>query len=108
MKMVMLLYLDDDASCVDRLLRSLPAPAFSRFPIEGVGARQGTGWYGESASFHSHMAFAIVEDAAATEILTAVETCRDVEHAGHPIRAFQLNVEQAAACLCARGPEREK
>lgn len=105
MKMVVLLYLEDDEGCVDRLLRAHRLPAFSRFALEGVDPGEVGGWYGSATSHRSQMAFAIVDETVAKELLAAVETCRDIEHAGHPIRAFQLNVERATECSCVRVEE---
>ena len=100
MKMVLLLYLEDDAACVDRLLRSLTLPAFSRMPIEGHSAEGVSGWYGEAAPDRSYMAFAMVSDELSGRVLEAVESCQEVEDARHPIRAFQMNIERATACSC--------
>lgn len=105
MKLVLLLYLEEDEACVDRFLRESEVPVFSRLSVEGVGSgdtggpRTGASWYGAPMPFASRMAFAILPDGRAADLLEAVKEGRgglDARH--HPVRAFQLPIEAAAAC----------
>lgn len=98
MKLVMLMYLEDDDDCVTRLLSEQGIPAFSRFAAEGVGPGAPAGWYGRVAPYEARMAIAVLPDAMARSLLAAVEGCRDVQDPRHPIRAVQLAVEAAAQC----------
>jgi len=99
MKLVMLMYLEEDEPCVRRLLRELEVPLFSRMPVEGVGGGATDGWYGEPMPYESRLAFAMVPDPKAADLIEAVEEGRGgLRSRSHPVRAFQLPVEAASAC----------
>jgi len=100
MKMVMLLYLEGDEKCVEGLLADLNVTAFSRVSVEGHGPSGSAGWYGSGAPYRSGMIMVFTEDEAADAILRGVQACSAVEDPKHPIRAFLLGVEDAAACGC--------
>jgi hypothetical protein len=102
MKLVMLLYLEGDEKCVEGLLAELDVTAFSRVGVEGHGPAGSAGWYGSGAPYRSEMIMVFTEDEKANAILAGVQACSAVEDAKHPIRAFMLGVEDAAACGCAR------
>jgi hypothetical protein len=102
MKLVMLTYLEGDEKCVDRLLADLDVATFSRVAIEGHGPAGSGGWYGSAAPYHSAMILVFTEDEKAEAILAGVQACSAVQDPKHPIRAFQLGVEDAAACGCQR------
>jgi hypothetical protein len=105
MKLVMLLYLEGDEGCVEGLLAELDVAAFSRLGVEGHGPAGSAGWYGSGAPYRSEMILVFTEDDKAKAILAGVQACSAVEDPKHPIRAFLLGVESAAACGCARpGP----
>lgn len=95
MKLIILLYLEDDDGCVARLLKDHGVMAYSRLPLEGHGAGM-AGWYGATAPYASRMAFAIVPEAQANELLGAVRACNGVADPRHPIRAIQMPVEATA------------
>jgi len=97
MKMVLLMYLEDDRGCVEKLLADHQVPVFTEMDAEGHRPGRGPGWYGRSAPYASSMVVAIVPDDRAQELLTAVEECTGLEDARHPIHAYQLGVERAAA-----------
>lgn len=101
MKLVILMYLETDRKCVERLVAEQKVPVFTRLPVEGVAAGKPGGWYGTAAPYRSEMIMAFLEGAAATQLLAAVNACRDMEDPRHPIRAMQLNVEATAVCECA-------
>ena len=100
MKLVMLTYLEGDEKCVEGLLSELDVRAFSRLPVEGHGPAGARGWYGAGTPYRSGMILVFAEDATAAAIMTAVQACTAVEDPKHPIRAFLLGVEGAAACGC--------
>lgn len=100
MKLVMLTYLEGDEKCVDRMLAELGVDAFSRLPIEGHGQAGAGGWYGSGSPYRSEMILIFTEDAKARAVLAGVQACTAVEDPKHPIRAFLLGVEDAAACGC--------
>lgn len=102
MKLVMLTYLEGDEKCVDRLLHELRVERFSRLAVEGHGPSVSAGWYGSGSPspYRSEMILVFAEDDAAAALLAGVQACTAVEDPKHPIRAFQLAVEGAAACGC--------
>ena len=101
MKLVILMYLEGDAACVDRLLGANRVPVYSRMSMEGVTRPTGAGgWYGGAPPHESKMIVAVVSDDVATELLEAVAGCRGVQDPRHPIRALQLPVERETACEC--------
>ena len=97
MKMVVLMYLEDDESIVLRLLDRLEIVSFSSLELEGHGA--GTpGWYGEVAPYQSRMVFVVLPAPKARELLDAVSGVRGISDPDHPIHAVQLAVEETADC----------
>jgi hypothetical protein len=96
MKMILLLYLEDDAHCVQSLLEEHDVVAYSELPLEGHGEGRPAGWYGDIPPFHSRMAFTVVPEARAEELLDAVRACRGCQDTRHPIHALQLGVEKVA------------
>jgi len=102
MRMVMLLYLEGDEKCVEGLLADLNVTAFSQVSVEGHAPSGSAGWYGSGTPYRSGMIMVFTEDETAGAILRGVHECSAVEDPKHPIRAFLLGVEDAAACGCAR------
>jgi hypothetical protein len=102
MKLIMLTYLEGDEKCVERLLTKLDVPMFSRLAVEGHERAGAGGWYGagSEAPYRSEVIFVFATDALAESILEGVTECTGVEDPKHPIRAFALAVENAAACGC--------
>lgn len=94
MKIIVLLYLEEDQKCVTRFLKENGVMAYSQLPVEGHGSGV-AGWYGAAAPYASRMAFTIVPEAQAQAILQAVEGCNGVADARHPIHAIQMGVEAA-------------
>ena len=93
MKLVALMYLEEDDASVGRLLRDHDVMAYSRLPLEGHGAGM-KGWYGEVAPFRSLLAFAMLPEEKAHELMEAVALCTNCQDPRHPIRAMQLHVER--------------
>lgn len=95
MKLIALLYLEDDEAVVARLLKKHGVIAYSRLPLEGHGGGA-RGWYGEVAPYASSMAFTLVLEDKADELLQAVRECTDVTDPNHPIHALKVAVEDIA------------
>ena len=96
MKFIVLLYLEEDDACVEKLLERHGVAAYSRLSVEGHG-EGGPGWYGSTSPYASQMAFTVVPEERAAEILAAVERCDGLADPNHPIHAIQLGVESAVA-----------
>jgi len=92
MKIVLLLYLEEDGPVVTKLLSDQGISAYSRLPIEGHGAGKAGGWYGDIATHSSKMIFTIVPDDAAEALLAAVQGA-PAQDASHPIHAAQLQLD---------------
>lgn len=107
MKLLLLMYLEGDEDCVERLIAESGIGVWSRLPVEGhgPGAR---GWYGEVAPYDSRIVVAIAPEETAHRLLAGIEECRGVQDPAHPIHAFQLDVERTAACLCPPPDEKER
>jgi len=92
MKIVLLLYLEEDGPAVTKLLSDQGVSAYSRLPLEGHGAGKAGGWYGDIATHSSKMIFTIVSDEEAVSVMEAVKGV-SVQDAGHPIHAALLHLE---------------
>lgn len=95
MKLLILLYLEDDEAVVNRLLEEKGINAFSRLPVEGHGAGIATGWYGEIAPYRSRLIFSIVPADDARAVLEAVKGT-EVADNRHPVHAALVDVEAMA------------
>lgn len=96
MKLVVLMYLEDDAPNVEKLLQAHEVAAYSELPVTGHGL--GTaGWYGTVAPYRSRMLIALLSAAKAGELVAAVDRCTGCSDPNHPIHAWKLAVEQAVA-----------
>jgi len=97
-KLVVLMYLDDDGPQVEKMLKDHQVAAYSELPVTGHGS--GTaGWYGKVAPYRSRMLIAFLPATKADELVTAVGRCTGCsDPVGHPIHAWKLGVEAAVAC----------
>lgn len=100
MKLVLLMYLEDDTACVERLLSETGITTYSRVSVEGHGPGGLGGWYAEAAPYRSGLIVIAADDESAGRLLEGVRLCTGVEDPRHPIRAYALNVDTAAACGC--------
>ena len=98
MKLVLLMFLEEDAECVYRLLSEVKVEAFSRLPIEGHGPGSAAGWSGQIQPYKSQMVMSIMPDDQAASLMQAVDTCTGVEDPRHPIRAALMSVEAFSCC----------
>jgi hypothetical protein len=96
MKLVVLMYLEDDGANVEKLLQAHQVAAYSELPVTGHGL--GTaGWYGTVAPYKSRMLIALMTATKAAELVAAVDRCTGCSDPNHPIHAWTLAVEQAVA-----------
>lgn len=98
MKLVLLMYLQEDQKCVDRLLGEIGVQAFSRLSVEGHGPGSPVGWSGEILPYQSQLVMAVLPDEHASSVMQAVAGCEGVQDPRHPIRATLLNVEHFTCC----------
>ena len=96
MKLVILMFLEDDSDCAEALLADHGVIAYSEVQVEGRG-HGSAGWYGEVAPFRSRMVMAFLPSGQAEELTEAVRMCTGRKDPGHPIRAWQVNVERAVS-----------
>ena len=94
MKLIILLYLEDDSDAVQALLETHGVMAYSELPLEGHGSGAPIGWYGEIPPYHSRMAFTLVPEDRANALLEAVTSSARGVDRRHPIHALQLGVER--------------
>jgi len=95
-KMVVLMYLEDDEEVVTDLLTDEGVVAFSRMTMEGHG-KGVPGWYGAVAPYRSRMVFAVVGDRCAGRLLAAVRSLAGTADPDHPVRAVEIALEETAA-----------
>lgn len=96
MKLVVLMYLDDDGPQVEKLLKAHQVAAYSELPVTGHGL--GTaGWYGTVAPYQSRMLIAFLSAEKADELVAAVDRCTGCSDPRHPIHAWVMAVEKAVA-----------
>jgi len=94
MKLVILMYLEDDKEGVDRLLAEHGVMAYSDVSVEGHGA--GTeGWYGKVAPYRSQMSMVFLPREEALALVESVEGCTGCKDSRHPIHAWVVDVERA-------------
>jgi hypothetical protein len=94
MKLVVLMFLEDDAASVRRLLQSQKVATYSELSVRGHG--QGTaGWYGDVAPFQSSLYMVFLPDDEALNLMAAVENLPVTRDKRRPIRAWQMDVESA-------------
>ena len=105
MKMILLLYLEDDATCVRSLLKGHDVLAYSELPLEGHGEGGEAGWYGRVAPFHSRMAFTVLPEERADQLLASVRESRGCQGSKHPIHALRLGVEKVTRSGALGSPE---
>ena len=94
MKLVILMFLEEDSKCAEGILAEHGVIAYSEVPVEGRGG--GTaGWYGKVAPFRSRMVISFMPAGLADDLTEAVRLCQERKDPGHPIRAWQIDVEKA-------------
>ena len=97
MKLVILMYLEEDGPQVEKLLKAHQVVAYSELPVTGHG--MGTaGWYGTVAPYESRMLIAFVPADKAEELTAAVGMCTGCSDPSHPIHAWQMDVEKSVTC----------
>ena len=96
MKLVIMMFLEDDSECAEGILAAHGVTAYSELPVQGRGGGA-AGWYGEVAPFRSRMIMTFLPVGLAEELTEAVRMCQERKDPGHPIRAWQVNVERAVS-----------
>ena len=96
MKLVILMYLEDDSALVEELLAHHQVVAYSQLPVEGHG-RGTAGWYGKVAPYRSRMLISFLPADKADELTSAIGQCQGCSDASHPVHAWQMDVEKAVA-----------
>ena len=98
MKLVLLMYLEEDDECVSRLLKNVAVEAFSQLSVEGHVPGGTGGWYGVTAPYHSRIIMSVLPDDQARRLVEAVDECTGLKDPRHPLRAVMLNVEEFTCC----------
>ncbi len=94
MKLVILMFLEDDAGCAGGILADHGVVAYTELAVEGHGGGA-AGWYGDVAPFRSRMVLAFLPSEKAGELLEAVRLCDGRKDARHPLRAWLVDVEKS-------------
>jgi hypothetical protein len=92
MKLVLLLYLEEDGPVVTKLLSDQGISAYSRLPIEGHGQGKAGGWFGDIATHNSKMILSILPDDQADALAAGLKEVK-VQDPSHPIHLAKLNLE---------------
>lgn len=98
MKLAILMYLEEDDGCVERLLEETKIQSYSRLRVEGRGPGAETGWYGETAPYQSRLIMAVLPPDRSEALMEGVHGCTGISDPRHPIRAVLLDVEQFTCC----------
>jgi hypothetical protein len=94
MKLVFMMYLEDDRAVMEKLLAASDVGSYSRLPLEGHGEGVG-GWYGEIAPFRSEVIFALLPEGHANRLIDTVSRCEGCQDPHHPIHAGLMDLERA-------------
>lgn len=99
MKIVLLMYLEEDAPRVARLIRDQGVLAFSRLDAEGWTESLPSPWSGAVSPYRSQFLVTLVPDDRADRLMEAVTGCGGCEDDRHPIHAVELDVARVATSL---------
>lgn len=91
MRIVMLMYLEEDAGRVADLLRSREIVAFTRLEAEGWTASLPSPWSGATTPFRSELLLTLVPEDRAAELMQAVADCA-CANVRHPVHGVELAV----------------
>lgn len=94
MKLVFLLYLEDDDAVVLDMLEHVGVESWSRISLDGHAPGH-AGWYGAVAPFRSRMIFSILPANQAERLIETVRACTRCQDPAHPVHAIQVDVERA-------------
>jgi hypothetical protein len=95
MKLIALLYLEEDQALVEQILAEAGVGAWSGFDMEGHGSGV-PGWYGDVASYRSRLLFTWGSTEQADRLMESVAAARGVQDPSHPIHALKVDVEAVA------------
>jgi hypothetical protein len=99
MKLILLMYLEEDAELVAKILRNHDIEAFSRLEAEGWTKSLPSPWSGERSPNRSEFVVTLVAEDRAAELLRAVAECSGCADERHPIHAVQLDVDRMTSSL---------
>ncbi len=95
MKLVLVMFLEDEETAVLALLKRHGVAVYSHLPVEGHG-RGLVGWSGEVSPYRSRLLFTVVPTEQASDLLEAVSVHQPVSDPAHPVHAWQVDVEAVA------------
>lgn len=95
MKLVVVMYLEEDAPAVRRLLTRQGVEVFSEVEVRGHGSGA-PGLYGDVAPYRSGMLMTFLPPREAEALMEAIGECEGCEAVDHPVRAWQMDVERSA------------
>ncbi|TVP75308.1 MAG: hypothetical protein EA352_08570 [Gemmatimonadales bacterium] len=96
MKLVVMMYLEEDTEAVHKLLAREGVEVFSEAAVRGHG-RGAAGWYGDVAPYPSGMLMAFLPAEPAEALMEAIRGCEGCQDSDHPIRGWMMDVEKSAA-----------
>jgi hypothetical protein len=98
MKMIGLMSLEKDKSKLRRIFEQNNVQIFSEIEITGhtlnTLARYGWASSTQDVPLYSALCFAIIPEKHARAVMDAIEELAGTDESGHPIRAFQVDVER--------------
>lgn len=101
MKLIAVMAIEQYAQDLRKLFREHHVTIFSESEIRGFRSdaadRDSSNWFAHTASpIYSHLVFAFVEESKAAELMQAIRDHGKTIDRDHPMRAFQMHVEQFA------------
>ena len=97
MKLIGIMSLESDLQEVKEIFDNHDVQIFSETPIKGHTKRtiERFGWAPDTrVPFYSVLCFAVIDRMRADDIMKEISARSEMEKSDHPIRAFQLDVEQ--------------
>ncbi|MCK6541454.1 hypothetical protein L6Q79_02085 [bacterium] len=101
MKLIAVMTIEQYAQDLRKLFREHHVTIFSESEIRGYRSdateRDPSNWFAHTASpIYSHLVFAFVDESKAAELMQAIRNHGQTMDHDHPMRAFQMHVEQFA------------
>jgi hypothetical protein len=97
MKLIGIMNLDKDKAAVRKLFEKLGVQIYSEMDITGhtVSTIEKYGWRpSRDVPVYSSLCFAIIRKERADEIMSEIAKLSRTDDTGHPVRAFQVDVER--------------
>ena len=99
MKLIGIMSLDKDKKRVRKLFEKHGVQIYSEMDIAGhtLSTIEKYGWWPSTdVPAYSSLCFAVILDDRASEIMDEISETAETDASGHPIRAFQVDVERMA------------